>query len=1190
MPVKYADPSDDSSTSPSSHLVHRPSNSVGSFRVRKHTRFKNEDESERWGIRGPLRHSSRSSRDSRGRESGSVRVHSDLDTDGVRDSRSRCSGANSTVGTNPSRRPRRSHNLGTVLEVPSGQTSRRTTIFNGSKSKQDLANRLDGQSTSAERLHAQHSSACSGMHQSVKSDDYLLSRGANPRTGVVTPSHSASSSLDDYTAQTQTPRRPARWRQKSDQWISLDLGEPTPISTNATEGFPEHQHQPLRIPQKLVAAKPSHSIRGPSLMESRDTPLNPLDPEMSLRTKERPIENSLSLNENPYAHGHSVLPQTYRLDPSVKRKPVGSPPNRMRDRAAHTQDGSDESTDTVLRMPRLNDGQRSSSAPDAPKGGFLNPQNVNKDLPKVPYDSALYGTQPATVSDPFLGARGMGQPANVRSSGITNIFSPRMAEKELPCLPMNSGPSQSTRNSPPYPTSPTETAADLMEGRQRSKLDPPQGPREDGDPAYLYIRPARPICPIPPPAENQHPLGERTMPVPVYDNPPRHPSPFVRITGPRLEGPRSMPPPEMSVLEKTRLALNPLLNTTTTPTGIFINGPGLPVPLQVGPRQMIPDLRMHRGHHGFLRRPAPQSDSGIIMNTAMNISANSMMSTPLPRIRPRAMARPARPARAEGMYGVPKVEHRGRCDMTCRDHQSRRMLTPIDTVSTTGIPDGEPVVMPEALKPRVEASQVLPSETKTLPEKAEVTSTSCGLMRKCSRCIHGFVDVKLHNTDSVIHTSDLQKDAAEAKEGTKPLHPYRSPLPVLPEDPTFCKEAIAQQDLTTPSHGKSESDERDHSICCPRCCKLDCHEGCLGHPSPTSSPSPANSMWSQAQTTGGSIEVSALVTGTEASANAKTDKLEQVSKIKGLDIAKTTRKSPPRMVQESKSDHRHIQAALSKLPVEPSVQTPTPAIPSTLNVLRRQTDAVAAALNASKSPGPAKTSAAIPAAMSAIGLTQQQVTLARPNIHRRQRSNSLPIVGLGITSRNASGGAESSRAVSGSRLRIPSPIGLALGCSAARNELFWSRNVSGTSTNTIEVQIPNLTSYTALHEIVFVPLEATKMWVKTHPQILTIGGDLLHRAWEMAQVMTKTASRVWAIIFVYSKTGKVRFHMSKGETVGGLMMDMARSLLYLLVFAAVGASVLRILGVILGVLRVGVWFCRGVFWLVRGILGVGSVK
>ncbi|EXJ58382.1 hypothetical protein A1O7_05807 [Cladophialophora yegresii CBS 114405] len=1121
MPVKYSDPSDDSSASRSSRLVHRVSNSVGSFRVRKHTRLKTEDESDLSEIRSPPRYSTRSFRDSRGLNPGSLRRHRDLNTDGGRDIRSRHPEKTSSVGTNPFRRTHQSHNLETVLEVPSSQASQRTTIFNDSQSQQELAKGPGGQSTSVERLHAQHSSACSDMHQSVKSDDYLLARGANPRTGVVTPAHSASSSLDDHTAKSQAPRRPARWRQKSDQWISLDLGEPTPISTAPLDRLPEHQHQALRIPQKLVAAKPADSIRESRLIESRDIPLSSPGPKVTFHANERLIESSVSLDEKIDAHGHTVVQQSSRLKPPVKRKPVGSPPNRsLAERATHTQEGSDESTDTVLRTPRLNDVLSSSSAPDALRGRFLNPKNVDKDLPKVPYDSALHETQHATSSDPFLGARGTGQPANVPSSEISSISGPQMAEKELPCLLMNNGPSQSTRNSPPYPTSPTKTTADLEERHHRAKPEAPQGPRVGGNPAYPYIRTERPTYPITPAAGSQHLIGKRTMPVPVYDNPPKHPSPFVRTTRPRVEGPRSMPPQEMSVLEKTRLALNPLLNTTTTPTGTFINGAGLPGPLQVGPRPTKPDLHMHRGHHGFLRRPAPPSGSDIIMNTTMNISPDCMMSIPMPRIRPRAMARPAMPTRAEGMYGIPKVESRGRWDPTRRDHQSQRMLTPIDTVSTPGVTDPEPVSMPEVLRPPVEPCRVLPFESETLPEQEEVRSTSCGLMRKCSRCIHGFVDVKLHTTDSVIHTSDPQKDVPEAKDGTKPLRPYRSPLPVLPEDSTLSKDAIAQQGATTASHGKAESDERDHSICCPQCCKLDCHEGCLGHPSPTSSPSPVNSMWSGAQTPSSSSDVSTLVTGIDAYGEAKTEKPEQSTKTKGSDFVKAPRKLPPKMAQASKPHGKHIQAALSGPPFGPSVQTPTPPTPAKLEVLRPQAHAIAAASNALKPPAPAKPSEAVPAARSAIAFTQQKGTLARPNIHRRQRSNSLPIFGLGITSRKSSGCAESNRAVSGSRLRIPSPMDLALGCSATKTDFFRSRNVSGTSINTIEVQIPNLASYTALYELIFVPIEATTIWVKTHPQMLTIGGDMLRRAWEMAQIMTKTAWSVWAVIFVYSKTGR----------------------------------------------------------------------
>ncbi|KIW66888.1 hypothetical protein PV04_06177 [Phialophora macrospora] len=1188
MPVKYSDSSDDSSPSHSSRLVRRVSKPVGSFRVRKHTRFKSKDEYVHSQVRSPPRCNTRSSRNSSGRGPGSSRRHSALNTDGGHDSRRHLSEESSTAETNPFRRRRRSHTLETVQEVSSGHTSRRTTLFSGSQSQQEPAKRPGGQSMPAERLHAQHSSACSDMHQSVESGDYLLARGANPRTGIVTPADSTNSSLGDHTATTETQHRPPRWRQKNDQWISLDLGEPTPISMTPLERFPEYQPPPLRIPQKLVPSKPRDSKRGSSLIESKGVGVTQAGPEGAFRTSQRPTGNSLPLNEKTEAQGDTVVQRNHRLDPPVKRKPVGSPPNRnLAERVAHTQEASDESTDTVLRKPRINDDLRSSSAPDTLRVRTLNPQNANKDLPTVPNDSALYETRPATTSDPFLESRGTDHPANVPSSKTSNIFGPQTTEKELPCLPTNNGPSQSTHNSPPYPTSPTKITAEPAEGCQRIVTKAPQGPREGGDPAYPYIRRARPTYPISPPTGRQQPIGARTMAIPVYDNPPKHRSPLARTTGPGAEGPRSMPLPEMSVLEKTRLALNSSWNTTTIPTGISIDGPGLRIPLQAGPRPVKPDMQMNHGQPGLPRRPAPPSGSGIIMNTTTNMSTDSMMSIPMRRVRPRAMTRPGMPTRTEGTYGIPKIDQgQWRCDPTGRDHQQQRMRDPIGTVPTTGITNREPVLMPEALKPRIQPSQIQSSETDTLPERAELKSTNCGLMRKCSRCIHGFVDVKLHSIDSVIHTSDLQKDDAEAKEGTNLFHPCRSPLPGLPEDQARSTNDVSQQGATTLSHPKAGNEERDHTICCPECCKLDCHEGCLGHPSPMSSPSPANSMWSEAQTPSSISEVSTPA----APAEGKTEKAEQRTKINAIDFVKSALKPSPKKDQGSKSGSGHIHAALSKPPVELSVQRPTPTMPSTHNVLRRQGDTLTVALSALKPPAGNETREAIPAAMSAMGLAQRRVTPARPNIHRRQRSNSSPIVGLGITSRKSSGYAESSRTATGSHLRIPSPIGLALACSAYKDGSSRSRNVSGTSINTIEVQMPNLASYTALSEMVFVPLEAVKMWLKTHPQTLTMGGDVLRRAWEMAQIMTKTAWKVWAIIFVYSKTGKIRYRASNGETPGAFLMDVARSLLYFLLFAAVSAFFVRILGCILSVLRVGVWFLKAALWLIRSILGVGSVK
>ena len=88
----------------------------------------------------------------------------------------------------------------------------------------------------------------------------------------------------------------------------------------------------------------------------------------------------------------------------------------------------------------------------------------------------------------------------------------------------------------------------------------------------------------------------------------------------------------------------------------------------------------------------------------------------------------------------------------------------------------------------------------------------------------------------------------------------------------------------------------------------------------------------------------------------------------------------------------------------------------------------------------------------------------------------------------------------------------------------------------------------------------------------------------MARIMTKTAWRLWAVIFVYSKTGEIKFHVSKGETAAAVLMDIGRSFLYFLLFAAVSALILRVLGLVFGVLRVGVWFFKelfgwlGVFW------------
>lgn len=609
---------------------------------------------------------------------------------------------------------------------------------------------------------------------------------------------------------------------------------------------------------------------------------------------------------------------------------------------------------------------------------------------------------------------------------------------------------------------------------------------------------------------------------------------------------------------------------------------------------------MNRGHYGLSQNLLPQNDSAIIMNTNMSMDTDSLMSIPMPRMRPRAMPRPAMPMRAGGMYGVPRIDPgRERFHETGTAYQQQRIPPVVEQMPAPAAHATIPNLAPE----RVDLQ--MPSAQKPIPTDCEQTEEtgpkqkSSGLMRKCSRCTHGFVDVKAHDIDSVTHTSDLPKDDVEAKEDIRRLHPIRGPLPDLPEEKSALEDYSPLQETSTLSHQKDETDERDHTICCPRCCKLDCHEGCLGHPSPTSSPVPEDGTFSRNQEVSGAADLSTPASNASPLSKTQVIGVEEKIKITVLGIMKSALMTLPKKDQESKSGN-HIQAALSKAPVELSIKPPSPASNPARDSLNSQTDTAAAALDSLQPLGLNRPNGAAAAALSAMNSAQQKTSAPRPIMHKRQRSNSLPSIGPFAGARKISGATESQRTVCGSRLRIPSPLGFSVSCigatAADRNGHTRSRNFSGTSMSTIELQIPNLASltssggYTTLGEIIYVPLEATKMWVRTHPRISTLGRDMTLRAWEMAQVMTKTAWRLWAVIFVYSKTGKVKFHAKRGESAGGFLMDMARSLLYLLVFAAAGALMLRILGLVISVLRVGVWVVKTVVWIVRSILGVKTVK
>lgn len=109
--------------------------------------------------------------------------------------------------------------------------------------------------------------------RTVSQDDYLLARGANPRTGIVTPGHSLQNSADGHEIlQAGAAAGESKWRQRGNQWISLGLGQPTP--TGSPPKLDLEVSLPHQIPRKPVGSPPRSGChdRGRSSSSSAPTP------------------------------------------------------------------------------------------------------------------------------------------------------------------------------------------------------------------------------------------------------------------------------------------------------------------------------------------------------------------------------------------------------------------------------------------------------------------------------------------------------------------------------------------------------------------------------------------------------------------------------------------------------------------------------------------------------------------------------------------------------------------------------------------------------------------------------------------------------------------------------------------------------------------------------------------------------
>jgi hypothetical protein len=1067
------------------------------------------------------------------------------------------------------------------IKFPSTATlSRRTAIYVG-KPEQIASERQQKERPSDEaRQKAEQNyyettekagrSRRRSMLRSVSKDDYLLARGANPRTGIVTPGiHSASSSWEEVELLKQKGiLLPSKWRQRGDQWVSLDMGEPTPLPT-PPQGPRTHQAgRPRRTPPRLTPGEFNHNS-GP-----RSGHQNPSVPAALFEDVPTPdgIPGKFPISPLRETTGLSAISRPAHR-PIVKRKPVGSPAKDDKNDPASIQDIPQDGADTVLRHLFVTQ-PRSSSAPAARVAEFESPDDVGKSLgkgiPSVPNPSTRgnnLNSQRIEIQEPFLGRKPPGQVKVVPESKTS---APSRSEKELPCLPTSNGQYQSQASNQGFPIKPQ---TDRSRDGGALKLMGPRG----GDPAYPYVRNMRMTipprqCHITPSVSTARNIDSSMMSIPTYDNPPSQMQMLPRQMRGVIGGPRPMEQPR-SISENLGKADKIF---TSAPATMSMN---TRIPTHISTLQPRLQGRSHRMALGFEVNTESEMyqyrQERIYPNDSrqrnMNMSSNAPMR--LPQGRPRAYSRPPLLDRADAhIRSVPRMSPQRNKQMDYMENQHPWRMTgtsesanseksDVSAASTTGS-EIDLNLMPSPLRPTViETDEVAPESSRKHESRSRAQtevrvsdnrqedplSQSSGLTRACSRCHSGFVAGSLRSTGGRSQMSRSNPVTEEEQELSNANHQH-----LRHED----NATVTKSTAVPKSESTDEVDERDHTACCTECCtKEDCHEGCLGHPSPSIRSFDGSTIIDSDEGLSTPERSSPSISACPRTASSllKT----KLSFIQGLRIRKTLR------TRQSPDDGKTIKERYSALDSPPIELDSHPLSPGTFW----------------------RGGGAVAAAKRALGAKNAAFSL-NASVKEAKRTTSVPRLVIPkireLRSHNGSEADSWKSARPGTRNTSEASSATAVS-SAPR-----SRNASGQSMLSIEVPhiISNLGTINpaGLLEMLRVPFEAAAMWIQTHPDVQQRLGKGVEMAMEMARTVVETGGTIWEVSYVYSKTGRMRCKASSG--VGALVMDCGRSVGYLLVFAAVGVCLGRVLGFVLGLFQ-GV-FCvlRAVGWVLKK-LGLG---
>ena len=552
--------------------------------------------------------------------------------------------------------------------------------------------------------------------RTVSHDDYLLARGANPRTGVVTPSvHSGSNSLEDPEwLRMGAMSAPAKWRMKGDQWVSLGLDEPSPLPSPPANPRGTQRGRGLRVPPRLTGPRQvqPQRFRNHTQQSSEKFATNHADDNALVsrraQTKEEVVAPAarIAVNRGRYEDNTMV-----RRKPLPAHPPVNDPVNRIFPSNLRPE----ASTETVIiakpprEQPQSHPGPRLEKAyPKLNDGGKALPA-----LPKSePSESRIPNPVTRQGEGPFLGLRPGDWIEDIpnRINGMLDGYA-----KEPPCLLMKDIQSRSM----------------MPEHLNSHSMPAMTGPRPSHKATY------------PPPRDRRKFIGAggsysapRLRPG-IRSTQPRHPMRMEAVQRPGQDLATEM----ASLMPLTRCEMSFQPRKTSVPTGLKSKGE---------------EVEAHTERKTSISTPTitpittPLATARTLPEDRLVSSSWRAMPSPSPSIKdqPSKAARPVMPGRMEGTTSVPQVSPPRGKDQHLQWRTTGISDSEISAISTsvTASPEGTQASLPLVPTNGNVAKVGVPREA-TVQEGEASTLT-------CPHCCESYVDAKQHS----MHGSTRMQD------------------------------------------------------------------------------------------------------------------------------------------------------------------------------------------------------------------------------------------------------------------------------------------------------------------------------------------------------------------------------------------------------------------------------------------------